>query len=157
VCALNPHNGENGSFGREEIDHIRPAVAAARESGIDVQGPYPCDTIFLKREHFDGIITMYHDQGQIAMKLLSFDGGVTVQGGLPLPVATPAHGTAFDIAGKNKADVTSPQNAFDIATTMAERKISKNATSKETHMERVLTKQGAPKVTTTVVEVLSCC
>jgi hypothetical protein len=96
----------------------------------------------LKREHFDGIITMYHDQGQIAMKLLSFDGGVTVQGGLPLPVATPAHGTAFDIAGKNKADVTSTQNAFDIATTMAERKISKNATSKETHMERVLTKHG---------------
>jgi len=100
---------------------------------------------------------MYHDQGQIAMKLLSFDGGVTVQGGLPLPVATPAHGTAFDIAGKNKADVTSTQNAFDIATTMAERKLSKNATLKETHMERVLTKQGVPKVTTTVVEVLSCC
>jgi 4-hydroxy-L-threonine phosphate dehydrogenase PdxA len=157
VCALNPHNGENGSFGREEIDHIRPAVAAARERGIDVQGPYPCDTIFLKREHFDGIITMYHDQGQIAMKLLSFDGGVTVQGGLPMPVATPAHGTAFDIAGKNMADVTSTQNAFDIAVTMAERKISKEAILGEPYVECVSKKSGVPAVKTTVVEVLSCC
>jgi len=132
-------------------------VAAARESGIDVQGPYPCDTIFLKRDHFDGIITMYHDQGQIAMKLLSFDGGVTVQGGLPLPVATPAHGTAFDIAGKNMADVTSTQNAFDIAVTMAERKISKEVAPKETYTEFVSAKSGVPKLKTTVVEVLSCC
>ncbi|KAJ4298114.1 hypothetical protein N0V90_006013 [Kalmusia sp. IMI 367209] len=123
VCALNPHNGENGAFGRQEIDAIRPAVEASRENGIDVQGPFPCDTIFLKRQHFDGIVTMYHDQGQIAMKLLSFDGGVTVQGGLPLPIATPAHGTAFDIAGKNLAAVTSTQNAFDLAVTMAERRI----------------------------------
>ncbi|KAL4936243.1 hypothetical protein BDV06DRAFT_205403 [Aspergillus oleicola] len=126
VCALNPHNGENGAFGRQEIDHIRPAVHAAREAGINVQGPFPCDTIFLKREHFDGIVTMYHDQGQIAMKLLSFDGGVTVQGGLPIPVATPAHGTAFDIVGRNVAGVTSTQNAFDIVVTMAERKILKD-------------------------------
>ncbi|KAL3482870.1 hypothetical protein BJX62DRAFT_95729 [Aspergillus germanicus] len=127
VCALNPHNGENGAFGRQEIEHIRPAVSAAVEKGIDVQGPFPCDTIFLKRQHFDGIVTMYHDQGQIAMKLLSFDGGVTVQGGLPIPVATPAHGTAFDIAGKNLAGVTSVQNAFDVAVTMAERRIRKEA------------------------------
>jgi 4-hydroxythreonine-4-phosphate dehydrogenase len=124
---LNPHNGENGAFGRQEIEHIRPAVSAAVEKGIDVQGPFPCDTIFLKRQHFDGIVTMYHDQGQIAMKLLSFDGGVTVQGGLPIPVATPAHGTAFDIAGKNLAGVTSVQNAFDVAVTMAERRIRKKA------------------------------
>lgn len=157
VCALNPHNGENGSFGRQEIDHIRPAVAAARERGIDVQGPYPCDTIFLKRVHFDGIITMYHDQGQIAMKLLSFDGGVTVQGGLPMPVATPAHGTAFDIAGKNLADVKSMQNAFDIAVTMAERKISKNALPEQLEVEHSLTKPGVPIAKTTVIEVLSCC
>lgn len=125
VCALNPHNGENGAFGQQEIDYIRPAVAAAREKGIDAQGPFPCDTIFLKREHFDGIVTMYHDQGQIAMKLLSFDGGVTVQGGLPIPVATPAHGTAFDIVGKNISGVMSTQNAFSIAVTMAERRILK--------------------------------
>ncbi|RDW64352.1 putative 4-hydroxythreonine-4-phosphate dehydrogenase [Aspergillus mulundensis] len=127
VCALNPHNGENGAFGRQEIEHIRPAVLAARELGIDVSGPFPCDTIFLKREHFDGIVTMYHDQGQIAMKLLSFDGGVTVQGGLPVPVATPAHGTAFDIVGKNLAGMTSMQNAFDVAVKMAERRIMKDA------------------------------
>lgn len=157
VCALNPHNGENGSFGRQEIDHIRPAVAAARENGVDVQGPYPCDTIFLKREHFDGIITMYHDQGQIAMKLLSFDGGVTVQGGLPMPVATPAHGTAFDIAGKNMADVKSTQNAFDIAVTMAERKISKGVRPQQQGLDFQLTKPGVPITKTTVVEVLSCC
>lgn len=157
VCTLNPHNGENGSFGRQEIDHIRPAVAAARERGIDVQGPYPCDTIFLKRAHFDGIITMYHDQGQIAMKLLSFDGGVTVQGGLPMPVATPAHGTAFDIAGKNMADVTSTQNAFDIAVTMAERKILKEAMPKKPEVDFSLTKSSLEMTKTTVIEVSSCC
>ena len=132
-------------------------MAAARDNGIDVQGPYPCDTIFLKRQHFDGIITMYHDQGQIAMKLLSFDGGVTVQGGLPMPIATPAHGTAFDIAGKNMADVTSTQNAFDIAVTMAERKISKESAPKQSYVEHVTRKAGVPAVKTTVVEVLSCC
>ncbi|EMR66292.1 putative 4-hydroxythreonine-4-phosphate dehydrogenase protein [Eutypa lata UCREL1] len=154
MCALNPHNGENGAFGRQEIDHIRPAVEAAREKGINVQGPFPCDTIFLKREHFDGIVTMYHDQGQIAMKLLSFDGGVTVQGGLPIPVATPAHGTAFDIVGKNIAAVTSTQNAFDIAVTMAERRISRESQGQVT--DAVPMKADAlPK--TTIVEVASCC
>ncbi|RDW60532.1 4-hydroxythreonine-4-phosphate dehydrogenase [Coleophoma cylindrospora] len=123
VCALNPHNGESGSFGRQEIDHIQPAVEAARAKGIDVQGPFPCDTIVIKRQHFDGLVTLYHDQGQIAMKLLSFDGGVTMLGGLPIPVATLAHGTAFDIAGKNFAAVTSTQNVFDIAFIIAERRI----------------------------------
>ncbi|KAK7992610.1 4-hydroxythreonine-4-phosphate dehydrogenase protein [Apiospora saccharicola] len=125
VCALNPHAGEAGAFGRHEIDHIAPAVGLARARGIDVEGPFPCDTIFLKRDKFDAIVTMYHDQGQIAMKLLGFDGGVTVQGGLPIPVATPAHGTAFDIVGKNLASVTSMQNAFDVAVTMAERRLQK--------------------------------
>ncbi|KAH8878767.1 4-hydroxythreonine-4-phosphate dehydrogenase [Thozetella sp. PMI_491] len=137
VCALNPHNGENGSFGRQEIDHIRPAVAAAREKGID-------------RELFDGIVTMYHDQGQIAMKLLSFDGGVTVQGGLPIPVATPAHGTAFDIAGRNLAAVASTQNAFDVAVTMAERRLLKAAGN----VHAMPLKGPLPAST---VEVPSCC
>ncbi|KAG8162624.1 hypothetical protein KVR01_007102 [Diaporthe batatas] len=122
VCALNPHNGECGNFGRQEIDHIKPAVEAAKEQGIVVDGPFPCDTIFLKRDNYDGIVTMYHDQGQIAMKLLGFDGGVTVQGGLPVVIATPAHGTAFDIVGKNIASPISTQNAFDIAITMASRR-----------------------------------
>ncbi|KAL4901087.1 hypothetical protein BDW74DRAFT_88156 [Aspergillus multicolor] len=157
VCALNPHNGENGAFGRQEIEHIRPAVLAARELGINVSGPFPCDTIFLKREHFDGIVTMYHDQGQIAMKLLSFDGGVTVQGGLPVPVATPAHGTAFDIVGKNLAGVTSMQNAFDVAVKMAERRIMKEAgVAFETSSAN---EKSGVRAETTVVEVLagSCC
>lgn len=131
VCALNPHNGENGNFGRQEIDHIAPAVKEAQAKGINVQGPFPCDTIFLKRQHFDGIVTMYHDQGQIAIKLLSFEGGVTVQGGLPIVIATPAHGTAFDIAGKNLASVVSTQNAFDVAVTMASRKIAKEEAVKD--------------------------
>lgn len=156
VCALNPHNGENGSFGRQEIDHIRPAVQAARENGIDVIGPFPCDTIFLKREHFDGIVTMYHDQGQIAMKLLSFDGGVTVQGGLPIPIATPAHGTAFDIAGKNLASVNSTQNAFDVAVTMAERRILKES-HENGHLTPQMPVKGAPLPKSTLELGTSCC
>lgn len=113
VCALNPHAGENGNFGREEIDIITPAVAEAEQLGFDVQGPYPSDTIFAtKRDLFDGIVTMYHDQGQIAMKLLGFDSGVTVQGGLPISIATPAHGTAFDIVGLKKAGMGATEHAF---------------------------------------------
>lgn len=121
VCGLNPHNGENGNFGREEIDEIRPGVEAAIEEGIDVKGPFPSDTIFLaaKRGEFNGIVTMYHDQGQIAMKLLGFSGGVTIQGGLPVPISTPAHGTAFEIVGQGIADPTSTNNAFDIAVAVA--------------------------------------
>jgi len=115
VAALNPHAGEKGLFGREEIDVIAPAVEQAAASGIDVKGPFPSDTIFLARENFDGIVTQYHDQGQIAVKLLGFEGGVTVQGGLPVVIATPAHGTAFDIVGTGKATIASSQNAFDIA------------------------------------------
>jgi len=153
---LNPHNGENGAFGRQEIEAIAPAVKAAQAKGINAQGPFPCDTIFLKRQHFDGIVTMYHDQGQIAMKLLSFEGGVTVQGGLPLPVATPAHGTAFDIVGQNIASVVSMQNAFDIAVTMATRKLEKEAQASQTTYADI---KAADKVTPQIstVEVTSCC
>ncbi|WIB63094.1 4-hydroxythreonine-4-phosphate dehydrogenase PdxA [Curtobacterium sp. MCBD17_040] len=124
VCALNPHAGENGNFGREEIDAIAPAVAAATADGIDVRGPFPSDTIFLaaRRGDFNGIVTMYHDQGQIAMKLLGFSGGVTIQGGLPVSIATPAHGTAFEIVGQGVADPTSMANAFDIAAAVAARR-----------------------------------
>ncbi|MGP2441251.1 4-hydroxythreonine-4-phosphate dehydrogenase PdxA [Streptomyces sp. JW3] len=127
VAALNPHNGENGIFGRHEIDEIAPGVAAARAEGIDVQGPFSADTIFLKGRdgHFDGIVTMYHDQGQIAMKLLGFDGGVTIQGGLPVPITTPAHGTAFEIVGKGVADTNSAQNAFRIGATIAARRLAR--------------------------------
>nr|WP_076389150.1 4-hydroxythreonine-4-phosphate dehydrogenase PdxA [Vaginimicrobium propionicum] len=117
VCALNPHAGENGQFGREEIDHIAPGVKLAQVDGINAAGPFPCDTIFIAARNgdYDGVVTMYHDQGQIAMKLMGFDGGVTVQGGLPVPIATPAHGTAYNIVGQNKASLGPTQRAFNIA------------------------------------------
>jgi 4-hydroxythreonine-4-phosphate dehydrogenase len=114
VCALNPHAGENGNFGREEIDIIAPAIASVSAKGLDIKGPYPSDTIFATKRHlFDGIVTMYHDQGQIAMKLIGFDSGVTVQGGLPISIATPAHGTAFDIVGQGKAGMGATEHAFE--------------------------------------------
>jgi 4-hydroxythreonine-4-phosphate dehydrogenase len=122
VCGLNPHNGDNGSFGREELDIIGPAVRTAQEQGIAADGPYPADTIFLKVQGdaraFDAVVTMYHDQGQIAIKLMGFSRGVTVQGGLPIPITTPAHGTAFDIAGQGKANVGATRQAFEIACRM---------------------------------------
>lgn len=122
VCGLNPHNGDNGSFGREEIDIIAPAVEAARAQGMAAEGPFPADTIFLKvqgeRRDYDAVVTMYHDQGQIAIKLMGFWRGVTVQGGLPIPITTPAHGTAFDIATKGVANVGATLQAFQIACRM---------------------------------------
>jgi 4-hydroxythreonine-4-phosphate dehydrogenase len=122
VCGLNPHNGDNGSFGREELDIIGPAVRSAQALGIAADGPYPADTIFLKVQGdssaFDAVVTMYHDQGQIAIKLMGFSRGVTVQGGLPIPITTPAHGTAFDIAGQGKANVGAIRQAFEIACRM---------------------------------------
>jgi len=120
VAALNPHAGDNGNFGREEIDVIAPTVQALQHEQINVDGPWPSDTVFLKAKagEVDGIITMYHDQGQIALKLMGFDRGVTVQGGIPFPVTTPAHGTAYDISGTGKADVKAMTAAFDIACNM---------------------------------------
>jgi 4-hydroxythreonine-4-phosphate dehydrogenase len=108
VAALNPHAGDGGNFGREEIDVIAPAVVQAAANGASVEGPYPSDTVFVRAKEgvYDGVVTMYHDQGQIAMKLMGFGSGITVLGGLPFPVTTAAHGTAFDIAGKGKADPT---------------------------------------------------
>jgi len=117
IAAFNPHGGDGGSCGREEIDTIAPAVAELRASGFPVDGPFPADTIFLKARdgQYQAIVTMYHDQGQIAIKLMGFSKGVTVQGGLPLPITTPAHGTAYDIAGNGVADVNATLNAFRIA------------------------------------------
>ncbi|MFE2748296.1 4-hydroxythreonine-4-phosphate dehydrogenase PdxA [Streptomyces scopuliridis] len=121
VCALNPHAGENGRFGRHELDIIGPAISDLVGEGIDAKGPFPSDTIFLRAKagDFDGVLTMYHDQGQIAMKLMGFDGGVTIAGGLPIPICTPAHGTAFEIAGRGIAHTGSIQNAFDLAVRIA--------------------------------------
>ncbi len=121
VAALNPHAGDNGKFGREEIDILEPAVRKAQEKQMSVTGPWPSDTVFLKaqRGEVDAVVTMYHDQGQIAIKLMGFERGVTVAGGLPIPVATPAHGTAFDIAGQNKANPSATRQAFDLLVRMA--------------------------------------
>jgi len=114
VAGLNPHAGEGGSFGREEIDLIAPAIAKAVALGIDATGPYSPDTIFRRARdgEFDAVVTMYHDQGQIAMKLLGFEKGITVHSGLPFPISTPAHGTAFDIAGTGRANAQAMERAI---------------------------------------------
>lgn len=124
IAAFNPHGGDGGVCGREEIDIIEPAVKGlqARSWPTDApfHGPFPADTIFLKAQagEYQAIVTMYHDQGQIAIKLLGFSHGVTVQGGLPIPITTPAHGTAYDIAGKGKANAEAMWQAFRIASRM---------------------------------------
>jgi 4-hydroxythreonine-4-phosphate dehydrogenase len=121
VAALNPHNGEGGLFGDEEITIIRPTVDALRASGIDCTGPIPSDVIFLKalKGEYDGVVMMYHDQGQIATKLLGFNKGVTVTAGLKTVFTTPAHGTAFDIVGQGKAETGALEQALRIAARMA--------------------------------------
>ncbi len=121
VAALNPHGGEHGLCGTEEVEVIAPAVERAREQGVPAEGPFPADTVFLRarRGDFHGVVTMYHDQGQIATKLLGFERGVTIQGGLSVVVTTPAHGTAFDIAGKGIANPGAFQAAVRLAAQMA--------------------------------------
>ena len=124
VQALNPH----AEFGTEEKNEIIPAIEEAKKLGINADGPLPCDTSFItafKNKNHDCIVGMYHDALQSGLKAFGFDRGVTVQGGLPIPITTPAHGTAFDIAGKNKANLEPTLNSFKIALTMAENK-SKN-------------------------------
>ena len=121
IAALNPHCGENGLCGREEIDVIKPAIEEARKQGIDASGPYPSDITFIKafRGEFDGVVTMYHDQGQIALKLKGFEQGITIAGGLPAPIVTCAHGTAYDIAGKGIVKTSAFENAVKMAARMA--------------------------------------
>jgi 4-hydroxythreonine-4-phosphate dehydrogenase len=120
VAGLNPHAGDGGSFGREEIDMIAPAIARAAAMGIGAAGPFPADSVFLRARSgaFDAVLTMYHDQGQIAMKLMGFDRGVTLLGGFPFPICTPAHGTAYDIAGRGVADVGACREALLLAARM---------------------------------------
>lgn len=122
VCGLNPHNGDGGNYGDEEARIIAPGVALAAQQGFAADGPFPADTAFVralrKQGGYDGVVTMYHDQGQIAMKLLGFEQGVTVHGGLPIPITTPAHGTAYDIVGKDLANPQAMRNAFDLAVRM---------------------------------------
>jgi len=132
VCGLNPHNGDNGAFGREEMDTIGPGVELARSRGFPADGPFPADTAFVRAirkdgQGYDGVLTMYHDQGQIAMKLMGFDRGVTVPGGLPIPIATPAHGTAYDIAGRGIANMGAMRNAFALACRMGATRMGESA------------------------------
>ncbi|MFV0414612.1 MAG: 4-hydroxythreonine-4-phosphate dehydrogenase PdxA [Oscillospiraceae bacterium] len=121
VAALNPHAGEAGLCGDEEITTIAPAIEKANAMGIAATGPYPSDILFVKA--FDGLldagVTMYHDQGQIALKLKGFSRGVTLAGGLPVPITTCAHGTGFDIVGQNRANTGSFENALALAAKMA--------------------------------------
>jgi 4-hydroxythreonine-4-phosphate dehydrogenase len=121
VAGLNPHAGDGGSFGREEIEIIAPAIAEASAQGMAAEGPFPPDTVFLTalKNGFHAVLTMYHDQGQIAMKLMGFDRGVTMVGGLPFPVCTPAHGTAYDIANQGVADVGASEQALLLAARLA--------------------------------------
>jgi len=126
VAGLNPHAGDGGSIGREEIETIAPAIERSRREGIDARGPISPDTVFLaaRRGDFDAVVSMYHDQGQIAMKLMGFDSGVTLHGGLPVPVATCASGSAFDIAGRNVAKPDGLIEAFKLAAQIAAREIA---------------------------------
>lgn len=121
VAALNPHGGEGGAFGHEDDAIIAPAVEEARKFGLDVSGPFPSDTVFLRARdgHFDAVLTMYHDQGQIAIKLLGFERGVTLLAGLQVPITTPAHGTAYDIAGAGKANLEPTRRALSLAFMLA--------------------------------------
>ena len=114
---MNPHCGENGIFGREEIDEIRPAVNTCKEEGIPVDGPIAPDTVFLKmyQGSYDMIVAMYHDQGHIPLKLLAFNDGVNMTVGLSIIRTSVDHGTAFDIAGKGIADPTSMLAAINAA------------------------------------------
>lgn len=121
VSGLNPHAGDGGSIGMEEIEIIAPAVQRLRAEGLDARGPYSPDTVFIgaRRGDVDAVVSMYHDQGQIAMKLMGFEKGVTLHGGLPVPVATSASGSAFDIAGRGIAQIEGLQEAFDLCVRMA--------------------------------------
>jgi 4-hydroxythreonine-4-phosphate dehydrogenase len=128
IAALNPHNGDSGTCGREEIDIIMPAVERAVQEGRNIFGPYSADTLFIKAfdGEYDAVVTMYHDQGQIALKLKGFDRGVTISAGLPNVKTTPAHGTAYNIAGKGIAITTAFEEAYRIATQMVIRERTLN-------------------------------
>jgi 4-hydroxythreonine-4-phosphate dehydrogenase len=126
VAGLNPHAGENGAFGDEEERIIVPAVVQACEGGFNVHGPFPADSVFVRavRGEFDAVICLYHDQGLIPLKLLSWEDGVNVTIGLPIVRTSPDHGTAFDIAGQGKANPRSLQAALTLAAEMVHKKTS---------------------------------
>jgi 4-hydroxythreonine-4-phosphate dehydrogenase len=120
-CGLNPHAGEGGSIGREEIDIISPAIEVLRRDGVRASGPFPADTLFhaAARTRYDAVIAMYHDQALIPIKTIAFDSAVNVTLGLPFVRTSPDHGTAFDIAGQGVADPSSLIAAIDLAARLA--------------------------------------
>ena len=124
VAALNPHASEDGQFGDEERRIISPAISLAQNQGINCLGPFPADTLFLRAVHgeFDGVVAMYHDQGMIPVKLLDFEKAVNVTIGIPIIRTSPAHGTAFDIAGRNLANPASMKSAINTAIQIAKTK-----------------------------------
>ena len=124
VAGLNPHAGENGLFGDEEIREIRPAVEWAQREGMPVEGPFPPDTVFylaVRKKKYDAVVCMYHDQGHVPLKLLDFEGGVNVALGLPIIRTSVDHGTAFDIAGRGVASTASLVKALEFAAGLAGR------------------------------------
>ncbi len=133
VCALNPHAGESGLFGEEESAIIAPAIQAALEEGIHVTGPHPADTVFPRARdgQFDAVVCMYHDQGQIAFRLIDFGYGVNVTLGLPIIRTAPEHGTAYDIAGRGRASEKSMIKAIDLAASLAVKRRHRLAKSAE--------------------------
>ncbi len=124
VCGLNPHAGEEGELGREEIELIAPAVARVRANGIDVAGPFAADTLFYHAYHgaYDAVVAMYHDQGLVPLKMIGFDRGVNVTLGLPFVRTSPDHGTAYDIAGQGRANPASMIAALQLAEELAVRR-----------------------------------
>jgi 4-hydroxythreonine-4-phosphate dehydrogenase len=130
VAGLNPHAGEGGLLGREEADIIEPAIAATQLRGIDATGPWPADTVFVRatRREFDAVIACYHDQGLIPVKLLAFGTAVNVTIGLPIIRTSVDHGTAFDIAGHNRADAESMVHAVLLAAELATAKANRRRT-----------------------------
>jgi len=130
VCGLNPHAGEHGLFGEEDQTLILPAVSAARERGIGASGPHAPDTVFLQavRGAYDLVVAMYHDQGHIPMKLVDFEGTVNISLGIPIIRTSVDHGTAFDIAGANRADARSMKQAMRVAAKMAASRLAAGKT-----------------------------
>lgn len=130
VAGLNPHAGEDGRFGDEERRVIEPAIQMAKNAGIDVEGPFPADTLFIprRRSKYDGIVAMYHDQGLIPVKMLAFDTAVNVTLGLPVIRTSVDHGTAFDIAGSDQADPGSMIESLRLACHLAARGVAPRIT-----------------------------
>ncbi len=123
VCGLNPHAGDGGAIGREEIEIVRPAIRAAQRRGLPVSGPYPADTVFHEAiaGRFAAVVALYHDQGLAALKTVAFDEGINITLGLPIVRTSPDHGTAFGIAGRGVANAGSMAAALDLAADLARR------------------------------------